>query len=115
MPAVGHQGAAPGPGVFGKEQAKEGVGSQGCLLQEAAWDVTCRRVVPHSKRASCGLRSVGFGLGKGAGRGASTARANRVWKELLAGYEEPVLDVAVAEALAEYVAKRKAEGGAPMN
>ena len=43
------------------------------------------------------------------------ARASRVWKELLAGYEEPVLDVAVAEALAEYVAKRKAEGGAPMN
>ncbi len=50
-------------------------------------------------------------------KGAEEAprRANRVWKELLAGYEEPKLDEAVVEALEEYVAKRKAEGGAPMN
>lgn len=50
-------------------------------------------------------------------KGAEEAprRANRVWKELLAGYEEPKLDEAVAEALGDYVAKRKAEGGAPMN
>jgi trimethylamine--corrinoid protein Co-methyltransferase len=43
------------------------------------------------------------------------ARANAVWKTLLADYEEPVLDPAVAEALDDYVARRKAEGGAPMN
>ncbi|MGV8985853.1 MAG: trimethylamine methyltransferase family protein [Cypionkella sp.] len=43
------------------------------------------------------------------------ARANRVWKELLAGYEEPTVDPAIAEALADYVARRKTEGGAPMN
>ena len=50
-------------------------------------------------------------------KGAEEAprRANRVWKELLAGYEAPRLDEAVAEALAEYVRRRKAEGGAPMN
>ena len=42
-------------------------------------------------------------------------KANAVWKQLLAEYEAPALDAAVAEALAEYVARRKAEGGAPMN
>ena len=42
-------------------------------------------------------------------------RANRIWKEVIAGYEEPKLDDAKAEALADYVARRKAEGGAPMN
>ncbi len=50
-------------------------------------------------------------------KGAEQAprRANRVFQELLVGYEEPTLEVSVAEALADYVAKRKAEGGAPMN
>lgn len=43
------------------------------------------------------------------------SRANTVWKELLKTYEEPQLDPAVAEALDAYVARRKAEGGAPMN
>ncbi len=43
------------------------------------------------------------------------ARANSVWKTLLGEYEEPKLDPAVAEALDDYVARRKAEGGAPMN
>ena len=50
-------------------------------------------------------------------KGAEEAprRANRIWKEVIAGYEEPKLDEAVAEALADYVTRRKAEGGAPMN
>ena len=42
-------------------------------------------------------------------------RANAVWKQVLAEYEAPLPDVAVAEALADYVARRKREGGAPMN
>lgn len=43
------------------------------------------------------------------------ARANAVWKQLLAEAEDPGLDPAVDEALAAFVARRKAEGGAPMN
>ena len=43
------------------------------------------------------------------------ARANRIWKDLLAGYEQPPLDTGIAEAVAEFVARRKAEGGAPTN
>ena len=42
-------------------------------------------------------------------------RANAVWKQVLAQYEQPALDQAVGEALGEYVARRKREGGAPMN
>ncbi len=42
-------------------------------------------------------------------------RANAIWKQLVAEYEQPPLDAGIAEALSDYVARRKAEGGAPMN
>jgi trimethylamine--corrinoid protein Co-methyltransferase len=42
-------------------------------------------------------------------------RANRVWKELLRAYQRPPLDPGIDEALTAYVARRKEEGGAPMN
>lgn len=50
-------------------------------------------------------------------RGAVQARerANAIWKRLLAEYEEPPLDPGRREALDAFVARRKAEGGAPMN
>jgi len=43
------------------------------------------------------------------------SRANTVWKDLLAVAEDPTLDPAIDEALSDYVTRRKAEGGAPMN
>jgi trimethylamine--corrinoid protein Co-methyltransferase len=49
------------------------------------------------------------------GREEAPARANRIWKELLAQYEEPALDPGTREALEAFVARRKAEGGAPTN
>lgn len=44
-------------------------------------------------------------------KGAETAdvRANRVWKKWLKEYEQPALDPGIAEALREYVVKRKEE------
>ena len=42
-------------------------------------------------------------------------RANQVWKQLLADHQDPGLDPAVDEALAAFVARRKEQGGAPMN
>jgi trimethylamine--corrinoid protein Co-methyltransferase len=47
--------------------------------------------------------------------GAPTAieHANRVWKERLASYEEPPMDVAIREELDDFVERRIAEGGAP--
>ncbi len=42
-------------------------------------------------------------------------RANTIWKHLLRDYEQPVLDPAILELIDAYIAKRKAEGGAPMN
>jgi len=50
-------------------------------------------------------------------RGSEEAplRANRIWKELLSTYEEPPLDPGIRESLEAFVARRKAEGGAPTN
>lgn len=42
-------------------------------------------------------------------------RANAVWKQMLGEYVQPPLDAGVVDALDDYVARRKAEGGAPMN
>lgn len=50
-------------------------------------------------------------------RGSEEApqRANRIWKDLLANYRQPPLDEGIREALEDFVARRKAEGGAPTN
>ena len=40
-------------------------------------------------------------------------RAHHMWKEIVASFEEPPMDAAVREELAEFVKRRKAEGGAP--
>jgi trimethylamine--corrinoid protein Co-methyltransferase len=48
-----------------------------------------------------------------AGRPEAPAKANRVWKELLAAYEPPPLDPARREELDAFVARRVAEGGVP--
>ncbi len=50
-------------------------------------------------------------------KGGVTARerANVVWKQLLAEYEQPSIDPAIEEGLRDYMARRAAEGGAPMN
>ncbi len=40
-------------------------------------------------------------------------RANRLWKLILAEYEAPPMDEAIREELADFVARRKQEGGAP--
>ena len=44
-----------------------------------------------------------------AGSEDTATRANRIWKEMLAHYEPPPLDPAIAEALDEYVARRENE------
>jgi trimethylamine--corrinoid protein Co-methyltransferase len=48
-----------------------------------------------------------------AGAVQAAQHANAIWKQLLAEYTQPPLDPAIDEALKEYVAKRKAEGGVP--
>ena len=48
-----------------------------------------------------------------AGSPTTYEHANRVWKSLLAEYEEPAMDDAVREELAAFVARRTEEGGAP--
>jgi trimethylamine---corrinoid protein Co-methyltransferase len=48
-----------------------------------------------------------------AGSPTALEKANRVWKERLAAWEKPPIDPAVEEEIEAFVAKRKAEGGAP--
>ena len=42
-------------------------------------------------------------------------RANTIWKQLLRDYEPPPMDAGALEEIDRFIAKRKAEGGAPMN
>jgi trimethylamine--corrinoid protein Co-methyltransferase len=46
-----------------------------------------------------------------AGSPTAMEKANRLWKEILAAYEAPPLDAAVAEELDAFVMRRKSEGG----
>ena len=48
-----------------------------------------------------------------AGSPELPSKANRIWKELLASYETPPMDPAVAEELQAFVDRRVAEGGVP--
>jgi len=48
-----------------------------------------------------------------AGSVETPKRANAVWKAILAEYEPPPLDPAIAEELRDFVERRKREGGAP--
>ena len=48
-----------------------------------------------------------------AGAEEAPKRANRIWKQILAEFEPPPRDPAIAEELREFVERRKREGGAP--
>ena len=48
-----------------------------------------------------------------AGGTWTARRANRMYKEILAEFEPPPMDPAIREELAEFVERRKSEGGAP--
>jgi len=50
-----------------------------------------------------------------AGAPEAHIRANALWKQALAEYEPPPLDAAVREELDAFVARRKQEGGAPVD
>ena len=54
-----------------------------------------------------------FGQWTEAGARDATTRANETWKRILAEYEPPPLDDAIAAELAEFVERRTVEGGAP--
>jgi trimethylamine--corrinoid protein Co-methyltransferase len=54
-----------------------------------------------------------FGQWTDAGAFTATERANGAWKRALDGFEPPPLGDAAREAVAEFVARRTAEGGAP--
>jgi trimethylamine--corrinoid protein Co-methyltransferase len=48
-----------------------------------------------------------------AGGPTAAQRANAIWQKELGEYERPAMDPAIEEELDAFVARRKAEGGAP--
>ena len=48
-----------------------------------------------------------------AGKPEAWQKANAVWKQALADYQEPPIDAAIRDELNAFVERRKAEGGAP--
>ncbi|MGH6922701.1 MAG: trimethylamine methyltransferase family protein [Propylenella sp.] len=48
-----------------------------------------------------------------AGSVQTPERANKIWKQILAEFEPPPMDPAIAEELRDFVERRKREGGAP--
>ena len=54
-----------------------------------------------------------FGQWTEEGSRDATQRANEIWKQILAEFEPPPIDDAIAAELDEFVARRTAEGGAP--
>jgi len=56
-----------------------------------------------------------YGAWKEAGGLDATQRANRIYHQALKEYQQPALDPAISEQLVAFVARRKAEGGAPID
>ena len=54
-----------------------------------------------------------FGQWTEEGSRDATQRANEIWKQILAEFQPPPIDDAIAEELDEFAARRTAEGGAP--
>ena len=48
-----------------------------------------------------------------AGSPTAMEKANTIWKQALADYQEPPMDAAIREELDEFVDRRIAEGGQP--
>lgn len=56
-----------------------------------------------------------YGAWLEAGGKSAAERATAIWQGALAAYAEPAIDPAIAEALSAYVAKRREQGGAPID
>ncbi len=56
-----------------------------------------------------------YGAWLDGGGKTATERATAIWQEALRTYEEPVIDPGIREELAAFVARRREEGGAPID
>lgn len=56
-----------------------------------------------------------FGRWTETGAKTATERANKIWKQKLADFEAPALDIARRDALDDFIARRTREGGAPID
>jgi len=56
-----------------------------------------------------------YGAWLEAGAKSAAERATPIWQEALSQYVEPAMDPAICEALHAFVARRKEQGGAPLD
>ncbi len=56
-----------------------------------------------------------YGAWMEAGGKTATERATAIWQEVLKTYSEPAMDPSIGEALTAFVAKRREQGGAPID
>ncbi len=56
-----------------------------------------------------------YGRWTEAGARSATERANKIWKQKLADFEAPGLDIAAVEELDGFINRRSREGGAPID
>ena len=56
-----------------------------------------------------------YGAWLDAGARTATERATLIWQEALSAYAEPTINPAIRDELAAFVAKRKEQGGAPLD
>lgn len=56
-----------------------------------------------------------FGRWTETGGKTATERANRIWKQKLADFQAPDLDIALKDALDDFIARRTRAGGAPID
>ena len=63
-------------------------------------------------RAACSPTGATSRPGARPARSTPPGAPTRIWKQLLADYQPPPLDPAIDEALKDFVARRKGEGGA---
>ena len=90
--------------------AMEEVGPGGHFFGAAAHAVALPDRVPQADAVATGGTTR---RGRRPARRRRPAKANRIWKELLAAYEPPPMDPARREELDAFVARRVAEGGVP--
>ena len=56
-----------------------------------------------------------FGQWTESGALTATQRANGIWKKILREFEPPTMDESRREALRDFIERRSAEGGAPID
>ena len=102
------RGPRPVPGRRGRDRARRDRRGRARAATSSRRPTRSSATRPRSTGRSCPTGGTSR-PGRRTARETATERANRIWKQLLAEYEPPPLDPAAAEALDDYVERRRRE------